>query len=145
MSDLIKKSGRNRNYTVDLLRIFSMLMVVILHATLYGMENTEITPLSSLWMVQEILRIFSIVAVNVFVLISGYYLSGKATDITKPSIKNNYKRLFPLWIQVEMYSVCIYLVLTLLPIFDISFSVKRLIYQACPLLTNQYWFFTGTY
>lgn len=75
---------------------------------------------------------FCLVAVNCFVLISGYYLCQS---------KPNYKRIIPLWIQVFTYSVGIYLVLCLFPSTGIQFSIRGLMEHGLPMLTNQYWFF----
>ncbi len=88
---------------------------------------------SSNYWISQFLRSFSIVAVNCFVLITGYFMSAS---------KVNYKRLIPLWIQVEVYSVGVYLFLCFIPIFDVTFNIKTLIRMAFPVLTNQYWFFT---
>lgn len=131
----MEKNPRNaaaRNMSVDLLKIISMLMVVALHITSHGIKNAEIVLFRAPYWFTVILNSFSLVAVNCFVLISGYYLSkGKVT----------YQRIIPLWIQVFAYSVGLYLVLCLIFPADVPFSIRGLLEHCVPLLTNQYWFF----
>ncbi|MGN0405344.1 MAG: acyltransferase family protein [Bariatricus sp.] len=124
---------KERNASIDLLKTISMFMVVILHATHYGIANANIIPLSVPYFITNISRSFSIVAVNVFILISGYFLCRQTVT---------FKKIFKLWLQVELYSVGIYLVLCIIPSTNITFNVKDLVKYALPLLTNQYWFFT---
>ena len=44
--------------------------------------------------------------------------------------------------QVTVYSVGVYLVLCMIPAFEVQFSIKQFIRQVLPLMKNQYWFFT---
>lgn len=124
---------KERNASIDLLKIISMLMVIVLHATQYGIANADIIPFSVPYYVSYVSRSFSIVAVNVFILISGYFLCKQTVTL---------KKIFKLWIQVELYSVGIYLVLCIIPSANTSFDIKDLVKYALPLFTNQYWFFT---
>lgn len=130
----LKCTDSGRNYGIDTLRIISMLFVIVLHMTNpgMGMKGANYELLSFPYWFQNCLRSFCTVAVNCFVLISGYYMSVQAV---KP------KKLFRLWLQVETYSVGIYL---LCCFFHpaVSFSWKSLIRYAFPILSYQYWFFT---
>jgi len=74
----------------------------------------------------------SIVAVNCYVLISGYFL-----------IKSKFKfsKFFALIAQVLFYSVFIYLIL--LATGRIQFSTVSLFKAFFPILTNEYWFITA--
>lgn len=121
---------KERNISLDILRIISMLMVVMLHATLYGIDEMNLSHIEGGGIC--ILRGFSIVAVNVFVLTTGYFMNSQQIC---------YKRLIRLWLQVETYSVGIYLILCMIPSAGVTFRWKRLIGQACPILSYQYWFF----
>lgn len=122
-----------RIVSIDILKIMCIIMVVILHLTSYGVKDISIKFLSIPYWFIAIFKSLSIVGVNCFVLISGYFLC--QSDI-------NYKRILPLWIQVELYSIGIYLILLFVPGANVNFSVKELIRYALPILTNQYWFFT---
>ena len=122
-----------RKNGLDILKIFSMFFVVIYHTTIYGVDLAILSKYSIQYWTIIGLKSISIVCVNCFVLITGYFLSKSHV---------NYKKLIRLWIQVEMYSVGIYLFLCFIPGTGIDFNVKTLITQMFPILTNQYWFFT---
>ena len=105
-------------------------------------RNVKYNLYSAIGITSTLLQSFSIVGVNVFVLITGYFSSVKSITIGKEGLLGYYKRLIPLWIQVEMYSIGIYLILCAIPQSGITFSIQQLIKQSLPVLTNQYWFFT---
>ena len=107
-------------------------MVVALHITSHGIRTADIAPFSAPYWFVAIVNAFSLVAVNCFVLISGYYLSN--SDI-------KYSRLVPLWIQVFTYSIGVYLALCMLPGTAVRFSARGLLEHCLLLMTNQYWFF----
>lgn len=121
-----------RNMSIDLLKIISMLMVVSLHITSHGIHNAEIVDFSIPYWFVVVINSLSLVAVNCFVLISGYFLSQS---------KVSYKRIISLWIQVFTYSVGIYAVLCLSASSNVQFSIRGILEHCMPLLTNQYWFF----
>lgn len=127
-----KDLSATRNISVDVLKVICMMMVIILHVRLYGIEDAEIIHWSIPYWIVTVGESFSIVAVNVFVLISGYYCCEKAF---------NYKKLVNLWLTVEVFSVGLYLLLVFIS-NDITFSWKTLIRMALPVFTNQYWFFS---
>lgn len=124
---------QNRNTAFDLLRLGSMVMVTVLHLTGYGLKEGQIAAFSGPYWTALVMNSFSLVAVNCFVLISGYFLSAR-----DPAPK----KLLALWGQVWTYSVGLYLLLCLAPGVDVSFRLPALVECLFPLLSNQYWFFT---
>ncbi len=131
-----------RNYSIDLLKCVSMLMIVFLHITGYGLSETTVPAFSVLSVASDLLHAISIIGVNCFILISGYYLSKKEISLNLKSLLDYYKRLIPLWCQVLMYSFGIFIILCLFPGSGIQFSVKSAIKQTLVVFSNQYWFFT---
>ena len=127
------KARRCRNIAFDILRLVAMLMVTMLHITGNGLDGVEIEAFSGVYWIVLIFNTFSLVAVNSFVLISGYFLSQKNISL---------KKMVALWFQVWTYSVAIYLLLCAMPDVDVNFSIPALVECLCPLLSNQYWFFT---
>ena len=123
---------KERNTSIDLLKAIAMFMVVILHTITYGLADVEFVKASKI--VCDVLQGVSIVAVNCFVLITGYFMC----DTTKI----NWGRLLRLWIQVECFSIGMYMMMCVVPNTGITFNVTDLIRNAMPLLTNQYWFVT---
>lgn len=83
----------------------------------------------SSWYIKQVVSPFCTVAVNVFVLISGYF-----------GIKLNYKKLWSLNWMVTFYCL-LFLLLALY--FDIhTLSIKKDWMQLVPVITKQYWFIT---
>ena len=102
-----------------------MLMIVAGH--LIG-GHTDVTLADSL--ISQIVRCFTICAVNVFVIISGYF-----------SIKFSIKRLFSIELQVFFYLISSLVLVTVIGCH--SFDFKKDILVLVPLMTKQYWFMTA--
>lgn len=119
-----------RNYGIDIARLLAMFMVVLLHNLSNGgilqFDNTSLENMS-FWIIENL----SIVAVNLFALITGFLMVGHSI---------NPKRLISLWIEVWFWSVAV----TLL-IFWItnSFDIKVLIKSMFPVLFKGYWYFNA--
>lgn len=123
-----------RNYGIDLLRIFCMFLVVILHILGHG-KVLETSNSSLGFSVSWFLEIAAYPAVNCFVMISGFvgYREGKYY-----SKLNN---LFSLLFTALFYSVIITLSLK----FIIHYPIGKidLIKAFLPVTTSRYWFFTA--
>lgn len=63
-----------RQSNVEVLRILSMLMIVCLHIMNHGGLLDTVVPYTVNYYLFYVIEIFSYVAVNVYVLISGYFL-----------------------------------------------------------------------
>ena len=120
-----------RNVGLDILRIIAMLMVVLLHTLVFtGGLCSNIY--STQYLVSWCLNSLSYVAVNWFILISGYFMVDK--DFTD-------KKIFLLWIQIICYTVIGYVLLILIGIAD--FSVYDLLKCIFPLLSRAYGFLSS--
>lgn len=118
-----------RNLSLDLLRIIAMLMVIILHLLGKGSAlNSNIVMINNIsWLLES----FCIVAVNIFVLISGYFLYDS---------KFSWKKVINLWSSVLFYSI-IFLILFLFIGQDVS--KHEILFSILPIITKQnYWFVT---
>ena len=127
-----KNNSESRNYSLDLLRIVCMLMIVFMHMQTHGgIEqlwcNTQYISLIMRWM-----TIVSSCAVNIFVMISGYYLSNQGVKLTS---------LVKTIIQVLFYSwtICVVLLFTK----RLNPSSEDLIKSICPISFRKYWFATS--
>lgn len=83
----------------------------------------------SSWYIKQIVRPFSAVAVNTFVLISGYF-----------GIKMKLRKLMSINNMVTFYSVAFLILSVSIGIHNISLSKDWM--QIFPVLTKQYWFIT---
>lgn len=120
---------KKRTLNIELLRVIAMLMVTTLHALGHGgvLEQYDFsTPGYILfWTVESLCY----VAVNVFVLITGYFM---ITSEAKPS------RLIKLYIQVEFYSLLCLLASKF--IFHQPIDLKSILYTLFPFTSGTYWF-----
>ena len=91
-----------RDYAIDLLRIVSMLMVPMVHILGQGGILAAAIPFSVQYESAWLLESFLLVAVNCFVLITGYVYYGKETK---------YYHLLTLWAEVLFYSIIIVIAL----------------------------------
>ena len=121
-----------RNGNIEMLRVISMLQILILHYLLLGGVLNSITRNNGLhYYLAWILEAFSLGAVNVFVLISGYYLSSK-TSIKSVKIIN-------IILQCIFYSITIYLIGCLFKIVPFYFPTLITAY-VLPLISGKWWF-----
>lgn len=131
---MAEKKGRQLNY--ELLRIFAMLMIVCLHYLSKGgflgdpaRSNMSVTGYAA-WLIEA----FCLVAVNVYVLISGYF--GGNTEM-----KDVLKRPLSIWKQVIFYSVVIGAVAMIAGIQE--FNIYQIFTYIFPVVTEHYWFATS--
>src|SRR5574344_1877581 len=111
---------KDRQSNIELLRILAIIMITLHHFSLYlGLYNN-----SNLGMEKNIFGIvlFSLgkIGVNIFIIISGYFLIDS---------KSNIKKIIKLWLEVLFYSVSILIIGELLHINTLSFNdnVKALL------------------
>ncbi len=119
----------NRNIGLDFLRIICMVMILILHylskGGLLDAQNSNHTN----YITYNILETLAIIAVNCYILISGYFLVKSEFKI---------KKFLNLWGEVFFYSVTIYVVLYLFGLIEFKFT--DVIKSIVPVVTKQYWF-----
>lgn len=124
------QTDRQRNYGIDLLRIISMLMVVILHILkTAGMLDFTYTALE--YSLSYGLEAFCICAVNIFAITSGYVCSGQKFKLS---------RVVKLWFEVLFYSVIFVFVNVI--VYD-NFTLKDFLKSFFPVITQKFWYFTA--
>lgn len=130
------KTKSKRLANIELLRIVAMLMVIMLHYLGKGEVLPEIAlQMDGAGYLAWILESLSIVAVNTYVLISGYFL-----------VESEFKpgKLLKLILQVLFYTI-------LVTVLSLAFGIIRvedlgyynLIVQIFPFQLEQYWFMTS--
>lgn len=117
-----------RQGNIELLRILSMILIICWHFGCHGISivDFDFTAIGCFhWVVRSIANN----AVNIYVLISAYFLC---------TIKFKTKKLVSLAVEVWFYSVLIYFMLLLSG--GLSFSVKDAFTSFFPIISGQYWF-----
>ena len=128
----MEKRMVKRDNGLDFLRIICMLLVTFSHVFTHGgLINDRLLPGMANWFLGNLLYPFTLVAVNCFVLLSGYFQCTSRFKL---------KRVVSTWVQVVVYSVGMYIAAKLL--FG-GFSVSTLLKSALPVVTDQYWFITA--
>lgn len=130
------KTKSKRLANIELLRILAMCMVIMLHYLGKG----ELLPMVSIHMgktgfVAWIMESLSVVAVNVYVLISGYFLVD--TEFKPGKILKLVSQVLFYTILVTILSVCF----GLISLSELGFY--NLIVQLFPFQLEQYWFMTA--
>lgn len=126
----MEQRSQNRAYSLDLLRILCMLMIVSLHFMSHGgmlgfFGKNEIPHY-----IFAFIRALCICSVNVFVLISGYFM------INKKSI--NLRRVFSIALAILFYS-WLYFVLNAIIRFE-ELDFKGIMTSIFPISYKLYWF-----
>lgn len=121
-----------RNYGIDLLRILSMFMIVILHILGNGGILSSCKVFTIKYELAWLLEIICYCAVNCYALISGYVLYDK---------KVKYSSMIRLWLQVFFYSVVICLIFIL--VGNKTLDLEQIIMFFLPVISRQYWYFTA--
>lgn len=125
------KSTRKSNF--ELLRIISMIMIVMLHTLGKGSAFTSFKLTSINFFIVNILESLSIVSVNCYILISGYF-GGES--------KFRFRKLVDLYMQILFYSISISVVFWLLGIYKIN---KADIYRTLFPISFQNWWFMSMF
>lgn len=127
---------KKRIASIELLRILAMMMVVMLHYLSKGGLLTSLTEeFGAGSYIAWLLEAFSIVAVNVYMLISGYFLVESGFRLT---------RLVRLVCQVLFYSLLIPPVLLVLGVLrPEQVTVYSLLQYVLPGQMVHYWFITA--
>ena len=129
------ETGRKKN--LEELRCLAMMMVVVLHFLGKGnlLGDVSVPGMSAVGIVAWIFEAFCIVAVNVYMLISGYFLC-------ESSFKLN--RLLMLYLQVWMYSVGVGIVAVLTGIVPAEeMNTHYFLSLLFPVSMGHYWFMTA--
>lgn len=130
------KTKSKRLANIELLRIIAMCMVIMLHYLGKG----DLLPEMSLSMslngyIAWILEAFSSVAVNVYVLISGYFLVES---------KFRFGKIINLVLQVLFYTILIAVLACASGIFNVNdLGIYHIILQIFPFQMEHYWFMTA--
>ena len=128
----MSKNLKERNTNLDLLRIFSMFLIVFLHSIDHSgvLEQAETCGNVTYYYVRLTYGLCQ-VCVNIYVMLSGYFLVESKFRLHK---------LVTLWMQAAFYAFALKLIFMLSGLDD--FSLISLAGCFFPILTGRYWFLT---
>lgn len=127
----------NREANFELLRIVAMFMIVVLHYLVRAQALfQEGVAISGYNIAGSLIESFCIVSVNVYVLISGYYLVNKGCRL---------RSLGLLWGQVWFYTLLIPVLLLLIGelVLPAENKLYHIMFYILPISTEHYWFMTA--
>ena len=134
-NDIVKKE---RNVGIELLRLVSMFMVVVLHTLGEGGILSVATGIK--YNISWLFEIIAYSAVNVFAIITGY------VNFTDEEKEFNYFKYIKFWIPVCFYSVINYVAVSLYTMHSIN--LIELLKSFFPVLFAKYWYvnaYTGLF
>ena len=128
---------------MDLLRVLAMLMIVFNHLVYHGVQHVPAASAGAMsqmsvhavqanFLMLQFLAYSSLVATNIFFLITGYFL------VRPREISYAVGKSFKLWRVIVFYSLTIYAGLCALGFLD--FSWPQAIGQLMPIYSGNYWF-----
>lgn len=120
---------RRRVGSIELLRIIAMIAIVSGHIIVHG--DFENIPRTANGCVAIMFTQGSRLAVNCFVLITGYFLHADAIP---------WEKIGTIHRQILFYSVSIFLAMILLG--EVDLNIKTFVKALLPVITSQYWFAT---
>lgn len=132
MTNLKSPALTGRNTGIDLLRIASMYMVVLLHVVGAGGVLSATRPFSAGNFAAWTLEIGAYCASNCYALISGY---------VGIHSKYRYSNIVVLWLQVALYSVVGTLIFFLVDPAQVG--MKQLVYAFFPVTKGSLWYFSA--
>ena len=123
--------GRRSNF--ELLRLISMLMIIAHHFALYNGSATAyaLDTAGGMWI--QLMRVGGKIGVCIFVMISGYFLTGYTV--------HRFSKIMRFWLQVLFYSAAIFIV-TLIAAPGAEVSFKTVVENIFPLIHDRWWFAT---
>lgn len=122
---------KERQTGFEILRILAMLLICAVHVmNAGGMLSHAEGGGALLW--QRLLYSIFLISVNVFVLISGYFM-----------VKSKFKvkKLFQLWLEVLFFSILTYILYC--AVAGGTFQFGEFITYFLPVITQKYWFFSA--
>ena len=125
---------KERNSSIELLRIIIMLMIICCHFATFGGFSFVNISIPKMWW--NVIEMGGNLAVVVFVMISGYFL------INNDSLKINVSKIFKLGGVIVFYAITLLGLSTL--IYPEYITKNNIIYSFSPI-SNRLWWFASTY
>lgn len=123
-------SSNSRNYGIDLLRLFSMYLIVIRHFSSSFSTSSGMLQGFTGFMCKDVWVSFSLCAVNCYAMITGYVYT---------SARYRYRNLALLWLRVVFYTIPFSVIFYLLRLPS-PLPIRTVIAGFFPVLSHTYWY-----
>lgn len=124
---------QSRNYGLDLMKIISMMMVIVLHINMHGGVYDALPDGTLKKYIVLFGEIICLCAVNCFAIISGY--TGWRSTGIKPF------RILKIWGMCAFFSL--FFTLSAVYLKVIPFSLKAILLDIFPICSGEYWYITA--
>lgn len=133
---------KKRDSGIELLRILAMFMVIGVHIFLYGKYFDRACEYHGLVASSAgFMKLFFRPAVNIFVIITGYFMIHGSFDL-----KKSYRRLLPIYGTIFFYSVAIGIVVLMYRShFEVDMPDYLIAWKMIFPLSSQQWYFLTDY
>ena len=118
------------NSGINLFKLFSMFMIVVLH--IIGRGGVVYNVVGARFFGAYFLQNMNFCAVNCYAITTGYLMYGKKLRIS---------RITELWFEVLFYSVVISAIM--IPTHLELFSAKNIVFSFFPIVSGKYWYMTS--
>lgn len=130
---LAAPAKKQRNAAFEIVRIIAMLLIIASHFYGHGGWRYITDPAGKFFM--SITRAMFLPSVNVFVMISAYFIC------LKDDFKIPFKRLGKLWLQVFFYGMTLYIIFVASGVY--KFDALQFVGYLFPILSGKYWFISA--
>lgn len=127
-----KAEKKQKNYGIELLRILSMYMIVILHVIGQGGISSAVPVGSHKYIVSWLMLVLSYCAVNCYAIISGY-VSCRS--------RFRFSKILSLWLLAVFFNTAIWCAARVF--FPYMTENISFVSNFMPISGNQYWYFTA--
>lgn len=127
-----KLVNKDRNSSIELLRIIAMVMIVFHHFAIHGGFSFSSTDISINHFWYNFILMGGKLGVDIFVLISGYFL------VKDGRVEFNLKHIFKFIGQVLFYSLIAFLIFAILG--NVSFNLDIIKKTFFPIIYGKWWF-----
>lgn len=139
---MASEHNTRRSVNFDLLKVMAMFSIIVIHYyshyvfkvhPYFAVSTDYLTPPLVLnYIFSEIFYLFSHIAVNCYVLVTGYFMIDKSFKLSRLSL---------LWIKVFFYSVAIFLIFVYFGLekWNVG-SMNKVLF---PITSQMYWFITN--
>lgn len=127
-----KKQHKVRNSSIELLRIIAMVMIVFHHFAVHGRFEWDASTISTTRLWYNFIFMGGKIGVNIFVLISGYYLISNTKKLF------NVEKTAKFIGQVFFYSIVMFIISGL--VYPKNIGIVSFIKACFPITFSQWWF-----